>query len=253
MTGKLADKVAIVTGAAHGIGAAIAERFGKEGAKVVVADIDIAAAEATARRIDGNGGSAVAVPADVRQRGDVENLITKAVETYQRLDIQVSNAGITDRAPFLEMTDDLWERVLKTNIYGAFYCGQLAARQMVAQGQGGRIVHVASNSGIFGGRGRAAYGASKAGLINLTQTMAIELAEHGILVNAVAPGATKTRITAGATPPATVMARMPLRRYGKPEEIAALAAFLASDECSFTTGHVYCADGGFTVAGVMEG
>ena len=151
------------------------------------------------------------------------------------------------------MTDNLWERVLKTNLYGAFYCGQAAARQMVAQGGGGRIVHVASNSGIFGGRGRAAYGASKAGLVNLTQTMAIELAEHDILVNAVAPGATKTRVTKGEFPPDTVMARSPIQRYGLPEEIAAVAAFLASEECSFTTGHVFCADGGFTVAGVMEG
>ncbi|MGI9424296.1 MAG: SDR family NAD(P)-dependent oxidoreductase, partial [Hyphomicrobiaceae bacterium] len=115
------------------------------------------------------------------------------------------------------------------------------------------IVHVASNSGVFGGRGRAAYGASKAGIINLTQTMAIELAEHDILVNAVAPGATKTRNTSGDKPPATVLARSPIQRYGSPDEIASVAAFLASDECSFTTGHVYCADGGFTVAGVMEG
>nr|MCH9670279.1 SDR family oxidoreductase [Gammaproteobacteria bacterium] len=174
-------------------------------------------------------------------------------QRWGRLDIQISNAGITDREPFLEMSDDLWERVLSTNLYGAFYCGQYAARQMVEQGEGGRIVHVASNSGVFGGRGRAAYGASKAGIINLTQTMAIELAEHNILVNAVAPGATKTRVTTTETPPPTVMARMPLKRFGLPEEIAAVAAFLASEECSFTTGHVFGADGGYTVAGVMEG
>ena len=190
---------------------------------------------------------------DVRDRASVEAMVARAVDEWGRLDIQVSNAGITDREPFLDMSDALWQRVLETNLYGAFYGGQYAARQMVAQGDGGRIVHVASNSGIFGGRGRAAYGASKAGLINLTQTMAIELAEFGILVNAVAPGATKTRVTGGETPPDTVMARMPLARYGQPSEIAAVATFLASDECSFTTGHVYCADGGFTVAGVMEG
>ena len=211
------------------------------------------AANATAAAIIGAGGRASTTALDVRNRADVEKAIAEAVAQWGRLDIQVSNAGIVDRAPFLEMDDALWNRVIGTNLAGAFYCGQYAARQMVAQGGGGRIVHVASNSGIFGGRGRAAYGASKAGLINLTQTMAIELAEHGILVNAVAPGATKTRVTSGDTPPDTVMARMPLARYGRPEEIAAVAAFLASDECSFTTGHVFSSDGGFTVAGVMEG
>lgn len=253
MTERLQGKSAVVTGAAHGIGAAIAKRLAAEGARVVIADIEPDAASATANAIGSDGGTAQACRCDVSDRESVAAAVAQAVAAWGRLDILVSNAGITDRAPFLEMDDELWERVLKTNLYGAFYAGQYAARQMVAQGGGGRIVHVASNSGVFGGRGRAAYGASKAGLINLTQTMAIELAEHGILVNAVAPGATKTRVTGGETPPETVMARMPLRRYGQPEEIAAVAAFLASDECSFTTGHVYCADGGFTVAGVMEG
>jgi 3-oxoacyl-[acyl-carrier protein] reductase len=253
MSKRLAGKVAIVTGAAHGIGAAIARRLADEGAKVLVADIDGGAAHVHADVINGAGGTASSISLDVRHRDQTEAAVERAIALWGRLDIQVSNAGITDRAPFLEMDDDLWSRVIATNLTGAFYCGQYAAQQMVNQGSGGRIVHVASNSGIFGGRGRAAYGASKAGLINLTQTMAIELAEHGILVNAVAPGATRTRVSKGDTPPATVMARMPLARFGEPEEIAAVAAFLASDECSFTTGHVFCADGGFTVAGVMEG
>lgn len=253
MADRLQDKVAIVTGAAHGIGQAIAKRLASEGSKVLVADVDLAGAQNTVDEIRSANGVAEAIAANVSDRAQVDATCELAVSTWGRLDIQVSNAGITDREPFLEMTDTLWERVLKTNLYGAFYCGQAAARQMVAQGDGGRIVHVASNSGVFGGRGRAAYGASKAGLVNLTQTMAIELAEHNILVNAVAPGATKTRVTKGEFPPDTVMARSPIQRYGLPEEIAAVAAFLASDECSFTTGHVFCADGGFTVAGVMEG
>ncbi|MEM6498579.1 MAG: SDR family NAD(P)-dependent oxidoreductase [Pseudomonadota bacterium] len=253
MADRLQDKVAIVTGAAHGIGQAIAKRLASEGSKVLVADVDLVGAQNTVDEIRSANGVAEAIAANVSDRAQVDATCELAVSTWGRLDIQVSNAGITDREPFLEMTDTLWERVLKTNLYGAFYCGQAAARQMVAQGDGGRIVHVASNSGIFGGRGRAAYGASKAGLVNLTQTMAIELAEHNILVNAVAPGATKTRVTKGEFPPDTVMARSPIQRYGLPEEIAAVAAFLASDECSFTTGHVFCADGGFTVAGVMEG
>jgi len=172
---------------------------------------------------------------------------------FGRLDVLVSNAGIMDRAPFLEMAETFWHRVFDTNLTGAFLCGDAAARQMIAQGSGGRIVNGASNSGIFGGRGRAAHGASKAGLINLTRTMAIELAEHGILVNAVAPGPTRTWPDLPDEPWPSVRARMPLARWGRPEEIAEAAVFLASDACSFTTGHVWCADGGYTVAGIMGG
>jgi 3-oxoacyl-[acyl-carrier protein] reductase len=253
MSRRFENKVAIVTGGAHGIGAAIASRLAGEGARVLVTDIDGGAARVHADIIKDQGGVADAMSVDVRQRDQAEAAVEQTVANWGRLDIQVSNAAIFDRAPFLEMDDDLWQRVIATNLTGAFNCGQHAAQQMVNQGDGGRIVNIASNSGIFGGRGRAAYGASKAGIINLTQTMAIELAEHGILVNAVAPGATKTRATSGDTPPPSVMSRMPMARYGTPEEIASVAAFLASDECSFTTGHVYCSDGGYTVAGVMEG
>lgn len=247
-------KVAVVTGAAHGIGAAVASRLAAEGASVLVADIDLVAAEATAKQIVVAGGAAAACVANVSEREAVAAMIAAAVSKWGRVDVMVANAGIVDREPFLEMTDSLFDRVLKTNLHGTFYCGQLAAQQMVRQGQGGRIVNISSNSGIFGGRGRAAYGASKAAIINLTQTMAIELAEHNILVNAVAPGATRTRAVGNVTEPAPlVKARTPLARLGEPSEIAAVVAFLASDDCSFTTGHVVGADGGFTVAGVMEG
>lgn len=250
---EFSAQTALVTGAAHGIGAAIAQRLAAAGARVMIADVDAAAAAETAGRLAAAGGSAASVVADVRERAACEAAVAAAVARWGRLDILVANAGVVDRAPFLDMDDTLWRRVIDTNLYGTFCCGQYAARQMVAQGGGGRVVNVASNSGIFGGRGRAAYGASKAGIINLTQTMAIELAEHGILVNAVAPGATRTRVTHGDTPPPSVRARMPLARYGEPAEIAEVVAFLASQRCSFTTGHVYCADGGYTVAGVMEG
>ncbi len=254
MTQDLGNKTAIVTGAAHGIGAAIAARLASDGARVLMTDIEEDALNAAARNIDATGERVQCFVTNVRERAAVAAMVDHAVGLWGKLDIQVSNAGIVDREPFLQMSDDLWERVLSTNLSGAFYCGQHAARQMVSQGTGGRIVHVTSNSGVFGGRGRAAYGASKAALINLTQTMAIELAEHAILVNAVAPGPTRTRAVGDAPSPApSVSSRMPLARFGEPREIAAVAAFLASDECSFTTGHVFCADGGFTVAGVMEG
>lgn len=247
------ERSAIVTGAARGIGRAIAERLAAGRHKVVVADIDEAAARETADAISGSGATALAVRVDVTDRASIEALVETAVGAFGRLDVAVSNAGIMDRAPFLEMTEDFWHRVIDTNLTGAFLLGQAVARRMVAQGTGGRIVNVASNSGIFGGRGRAAYGASKAGLINLTQTMAIELAEHGINVNAVAPGPTRTRDDQPDEPWPSVKARMPLARWGRPEEIAEVAFFLASEACSFTTGHVWCADGGYTVAGIMEG
>lgn len=247
---RFTDKVAMVTGAGHGIGAAIAARFASEGARVLVCDIDADQATASTDQI---GDRAEACAMDVSQRDDVQRAVDQAVSNWGRLDILACSAGVMDREPFLEVSDAHWEKVSGINLRGTFLCGQVAARQMVAQGDGGRIVNVASNSGKFGGRGRAAYGASKAGVINLTQSMAIELAEHNILVNAVGPGPTLTRPEVQGALMASAQNRMPLKRYGTVEEIASVAAFLASDECSFTTGHVFYADGGFTVAGIMEG
>lgn len=250
---RFKNKVAMVTGAGHGIGNAVAARLALEGARVLICDLNDDLAAASAAALQEAGGTAEACVMDVSQRDDVQRAVDRAVSSWGRLDILVCSAGVMERAPFLETTDQHWLRVTGINLYGTFLCGQIAARQMVAQGDGGRIVNVASNSGVFGGRGRAAYGASKAGVINLTQSMAIELAEHNILVNAVGPGPTLTRPEVQGELMASAQNRMPLKRYGLPEEIASVAAFLASDECSFTTGHVFAADGGFTVAGIMEG
>ena len=249
----LTGKRAIVTGAARGIGKAIAERLHAEGCRVAFADVDLSEAEVAVRGLDPDGVRAAPMMVDVCDRSSITSMVDEVVSRWGGVDILVSNAGIMDRMPFLDMTDEFWDRVLTLNLMGAFRCGQIAAHQMVDQGTGGRIVNVASNSGIFGGRGRAAYGASKAGLINLTQTMAIELAEHGVTVNAVAPGPTKTGPHMPDEPWPSVKERMPLGRFGDPSEIAAVAAFLASDESSFVTGHVYGADGGYTTSGIMEG
>lgn len=249
---RLEGKATLVTGAGHGIGRGIAKRFGGEGASVLVTDIDLAAAEAVAGEIAAAGGTAEAFHLDVREASEAEAAVAAAVARFGRLDAAVNNAGRTSRMPFLDMTLDFWNELIRLNLTGVFLCAQAEARQMARQGFG-RIVNVASNSGIKGGRGRAAYGASKAGIINLGQTMAIELAEHGIIVNTLAPGPTRTERTTGASPGPVFEHQMSLKRFGETDEMGAAAAFLCSDDCSFTTGHVLSVDGGFTATGVMDG
>jgi 3-oxoacyl-[acyl-carrier protein] reductase len=250
---RLQDRAAIVTGAGAGIGRGIAHALAKAGAHVLVTDIEGEAAERVAGEIEDAGGTAAPYQFDVRDQSTAELAVAQAVERWGSLDILVNNAGSTARQPFLEMTLDFFEELIRLNLTGYFICGQAAAKQMVRQGKGGRIVNISSNSGRFGGAGRAAYSASKAGIIALTQSMAIELAPHGILVNCVAPGPTKTARSTTESPTPAFTDRMSIKRFGTPEEVGAAVVFFASDECSFTTGHTLGVDGGLTVTGIMEG
>jgi NAD(P)-dependent dehydrogenase (short-subunit alcohol dehydrogenase family) len=250
---RLQSEVAIVTGAGRGIGSQIARRFAAEGARIVVADLDEANARRLADEINSTGGTAVSLPVDVAEPAAIQKLIDGTLARFGKLDILINNAGIGLNKPFLATSLEEWELQLRVNLTGQFLCGQAAARTMIQQG-GGRIVNVASISGQRGGQGRAAYGAAKAGVILLTKVMAVELSPLGVRVNAVAPGPVDTDQSRATHTPSTRQAyydRIPARRYGERDEIAAAILFLASRESSFVTGHILNVDGGFNAAGLQ--
>jgi len=236
-------KTALVTGAARGIGYAIAARLATHGARVAVADVDGPAAEAAAARI---GGDAVAVAADVTKTADVERLVRAVVDRWHRLDIVVNNAGITGRTvPTWELSDDDWHRVIAGDLTSVFLVSRAAVRVMLAAG-GGRIINIASIAGKEGNPTLVPYSAAKAGVIGLTKALAKEVATRGILVHAVAPAVIGTELLKQVSKDTVdyMVAKIPMGRVGTPEEVAALVAWLASDECSFTTGAVHDLSGG---------
>ncbi len=252
---RLKDKVAMITGGAGGIGRATALRFAKEGAAILVSDMDEAGANETAKLVADGGGQAVAVAGSVIVRADVQKMVDAAVSNFGRLDILINNAGINKDALAVRvkdgdvkmMTDDQWDAVMNVNLKGAFICSQIAAVQMMSQ-KFGRIVNT-SSIGALGNIGQANYSASKAGVIGLTKTLSLEWARYNISVNCVAPGATKTRMTAGI--PDNVMQglleKIPFRRMAEPDEIASAHLFFASDDASYVTGQVLFVDGGISV------
>lgn len=245
----LADKVAIVTGASRGIGRAIALELARSGAAVVVnyrAGADLA--DAVVQEIEGAGGRAVAVQADISDTATTDRLVNAAVESFGGLHILVNNAGIARDNLLLRMKDDEWDAVIDTNLRGAYLMTRAALRPMM-KARWGRIIAITSVIGLAGNAGQANYAAAKAGLIGFTKSVAREMASRGITANAVAPGFVETDITAALTPAQreAILPTIPLGRWGQTEDIARTVTFLASDAASYITGQTLAVDGGMTM------
>ena len=249
MTRKFDGSVAVVTGAGRGMGRAVALRLGGEGASVVVAELKPEHGVEVAEEIRTAGGTATAVTADVSRVDDVKRLFDEAVKAFGTVDILVNNAGIAVERSILEYTEADWDRQMGVNVKGVFFCSQAAARLMIPRRRG-KIVNFASTSAfVASSHPEIAYDTSKGAVRQMTVAMAAELAPHGINVNAVAPGTTKTEMTRDTLSTeeglAWQLARIPLGRVGQPDDIAAVVLFLCSPEASYITGHTLVADGGW--------
>jgi len=250
----LSGKVALVTGGRRGMGKSHALALASQGAKVVVTDINQDECQLVVDEIKSKGGEAVAFKLDVSNQEEIDQVITEVVKQMGRLDILVNNAGIYVPKTALEITQEDWDKMMAINLRGEFLCAQRAAREM-AKNKWGRIINIASVAsgqvgvGIAGG---AHYTASKGGIIGMTETLAIEWASLGINVNAIGPGAIDTPMVAAAQMPKDAMdamlARVPMKRIGKPEEVSAAVVFLASEEASYVTGATFYVDGGWLAA-----
>jgi NAD(P)-dependent dehydrogenase (short-subunit alcohol dehydrogenase family) len=253
---KLNQRVAVITGAAQGIGAACARAFAEEGARVVVSDLNEVGGTALVRDIAAAGGTATFCRADVGDRRDAERLIAHAVEQFGRLDVLVNNAGIVHAAEFVDLAEEDFDRVLRVNLKGAFLCGQVAARRMLAQpprdgarGERGVVINMSSVNAVLAIANQVPYTVSKGALNQLTKVMSIGLAPKGIRVVGIGPGSIATELlkTAVLTNEAArtrILSRTPLGRLGEPDEIARVAVFLASDDASYLSGTTLYPDGG---------
>lgn len=243
----LKGRVALVTGAGSGIGEATARRLAAEGAVVVVNDVDVERARAVAGAIQKAGGQVQAVGANVTRRDEVERMVAGAVSEFGHVDVLINNAGINRDAMSHKMTEEQWDQVLAVNLKGTFLCAQAVLPRMRERGWG-RVVNT-SSVGALGNIGQANYSASKAGVIGLTRTLALEYAKYGVTVNCLAPGAVMTPMLAGV-PDAIkekITAQIPMGRIAGPAEIAGVHAFLASDDAGYITGQVIFVDGGMSV------
>ncbi|MFS0592667.1 glucose 1-dehydrogenase [Cytobacillus horneckiae] len=243
---RLQDKVAIITGAASGMGKAEAIHFGKEGAKVVVADLNIEGAETVAQEINSNGGEALAVKVNVTDNADLENMVKTTMDIYGQIDVVVNNAGIFDKyTNSLETTEQQWDLIFDINLKAIFKITNLVLPDMIERGNG-TIVNIASIAGLVAQMGGAAYTASKHAVVGYTKHIAAVYGSKGIKINAIAPGTIRTPLTADMlkTRPTD---KIPLDRFGNDYEVADLAVFLASDESKFMNGAVVPIDGGYTI------
>jgi D-sorbitol dehydrogenase (acceptor) len=254
---RLEGKVAIVTGGAQGIGRASAMRFASEGAKVMIADLQEAGARAVAEEISQAGGEAIGMAVDVRNRDQAQAVVDEAVAVFGGVDILMNNAGVIRITPFLEIDEEEWDLLFDVNCKGLLWFAQAAARRMIEQGRGGKIINVASQAGRRGEALVLTYCASKAAVISMTQSMALALAPHKINVNAIAPGIVDTPLWQSndrrfaellgmeiGEPKRTFVATIPLGRIEQPEDVAGMAAFLASPDSDYITQQCYNVDGG---------
>jgi len=244
----LKNKIAIVTGAGRGIGRGIALALAEAGAKVVVSDINLEDCEKVVGEISGKNGQAFAVKCDVSKKAEVDEMISKTIEKFGQLDILVNNAGIFPFKPFLEMTEEDWDKVLDVNLKSIFLCSQAAAKAMK---EGGKIVNISSIAAFVGFEGLTHYCASKGGINAMIRAMALELAKKKINVNAVAPGSIDTpgarQVSQSEEVKKQTLAMIPLERTGQPEDIANLVVFLASEKADYITGQTIIVDGGWTL------
>ena len=244
---KLEGKVAIVTGGTGGIGSEISLRFASEGAKVVIADLKIDRAKEIAEKIKKDSGNAIFIETDVANADSVKKMIEETVRTFSKIEILVNNAGKMQIQNFLEMDPEDWNEIININLTGAFLCSKFALPHIIKQGWG-RIINISSTSGITGGTCGAHYAAAKGGLIALTKALSREFAKKGITVNAIAPSKIETGMLYGSLDEKgekALLKKIPVGRFGKPEDIASLALFLASEESGYITGEVIVASGGY--------